>query len=425
VAEDDIRDRDADTQDPARDGARGPLYRLWVGSVHYLAPAGSDTDYLTALRERTFVSFLLAGLVSVAGLILVALLFVDPASPDGLETLIGAGGWLFGQLLILLGFRRTAHRRLAVHLSLGLCLVAINATAWMSGGFQAPEGIASPEMVVGVVIPLLALATLGYGAGIAWLLIICANWLLLALAPQLIDGGIGELELERGYFEAMYMVLAGVIVLAISSITHSANSSLQRRLLRTAAEHEHRARHDGLTGLLNRAAFMDVLDATLLRCRRSDSRCALLIIDLTEFKSINDQHGHRVGDQLLSEYADILRKSLRRTDIAGRLGGDEFAVILEGITDRVSVNRALGKLVEMARVSVPTDSGRMQIRAALGVAVFPDDGVEPKQLYDAADAAMYCCKRRDLVAVFHADMVAGRPEALLAGDGSAQPRSHR
>src|SRR3954465_12809019 len=100
-----------------------------------------------------------------------------------------------------------------------------------------------------------------------------------------------------------------------------------RRLRRQAAENEHQARHDGLTGLPNRGSFYDQVTAAV-RTRASDSLVAVMIVDLDRFKEVNDTLGHHSGDELLREAGDRLTTALRDGDVLSRLGGDEFAVLL-------------------------------------------------------------------------------------------------
>ena len=91
----------------------------------------------------------------------------------------------------------------------------------------------------------------------------------------------------------------------------------------------HRAFHDELTGLPNRAMFMDTLSRTLHRAERKQSSFSVLFIDLDHFKGVNDTYGHSVGDQLLQQVAERLRMCVREGDLVARLGGDEFVILVE------------------------------------------------------------------------------------------------
>ena len=143
------------------------------------------------------------------------------------------------------------------------------------------------------------------------------------------------------------------------------------------------SRSDSLTGCLNRRGFQEALNAELARGRREGHDVGLLVIDLDDFKRVNDEHGHAAGDELLRWVADVLRGTLRAEEVVGRLGGDEFATILVGQHFPVALERVLATLAERAPASA-------------GLARFPRDGRTPDELHAVADAEMYAHKRRRL-----------------------------
>jgi diguanylate cyclase (GGDEF)-like protein len=153
------------------------------------------------------------------------------------------------------------------------------------------------------------------------------------------------------------------------------------------------ALHDSLTGLPNRALFRDRLAHALQRSVRSnDGRCAVLFLDLDDFKDVNDGLGHAVGDALLRVVADRLRSTVREADTAARLGGDEFAVLVEDAVDLDEVAAIADRIV--AAIASPTSLGgqEVNVRVSLGVAVSPDGGESVDELLTNADAAMYVAK---------------------------------
>jgi diguanylate cyclase (GGDEF)-like protein len=159
------------------------------------------------------------------------------------------------------------------------------------------------------------------------------------------------------------------------------------------------ATHDRLTGLANRWLLEERLAHAIARSRRSHG--ALLFIDLDQFKSINDRHGHEVGDRMLVVVGERLRRSVRASDTVARWGGDEFAVLLEGIEHR-DLAHAKGREL-LRRLAEPCDalgpSGGL--RASVGVALFPQDGEDAGALLAQADRRMYRAKgRRVLWSVF-------------------------
>ncbi|MWV16899.1 diguanylate cyclase [Pseudomonas sp. L-22-4S-12] len=157
------------------------------------------------------------------------------------------------------------------------------------------------------------------------------------------------------------------------------------------------AHHDPLTGLPNRLLFEDRLRSALERARRSDTRVALVFIDLNGFKAINDALGHAAGDQVLVATAQRLQGALRGSDSVARLGGDEFVVILEGLAlnrDLDEEARSIGeKIIAALATPLSLEHGPQRIGASLGIAVFPDHAPSMDRLIHHADLAMYAAKR--------------------------------
>lgn len=153
---------------------------------------------------------------------------------------------------------------------------------------------------------------------------------------------------------------------------------------------------DALTGLPNRALFTDRLGRAMARARRRDEALALAFIDLDGFKQINDQHGHRAGDELLRELAMRMKAQLRQSDTLARIGGDEFVAILPEQTDRQSLEAVLARLLDVSAQPVPWEGGELRVSASIGVALYAGQGdtADPDidQLLRDADQAMYRAK---------------------------------
>ena len=163
---------------------------------------------------------------------------------------------------------------------------------------------------------------------------------------------------------------------------------------RTEAKLQHDALHDTLTGLPNRALFLDRLSqAFTQRLRRSGQNCGVLFMDLDRFKEINDTLGHAAGDELLIAVAERLRGALRPQDTAARLGGDEFAILVENIQSvsgmEIVATRVLEALVREFEVCGHT----IHASASIGVAIAGPDHTVPELLIRDADFAMYRAKQ--------------------------------
>jgi diguanylate cyclase (GGDEF)-like protein len=152
---------------------------------------------------------------------------------------------------------------------------------------------------------------------------------------------------------------------------------------------EHASMHDALTGLPNRRMFVRQLETALLQAREAGSRVGVLVLDLNGFKSVNDNHGHAVGDELLCSVAGRLSSILRESDTLARMGGDEFAAILTDLPDRVAGEAIARKLAASLDASLELKAHRLVTRASVGLALYPDDGKDELSLFALADRRMY------------------------------------
>lgn len=154
----------------------------------------------------------------------------------------------------------------------------------------------------------------------------------------------------------------------------------------------HLAYHDVLTGLPNRANFIDVLQKAISHARRRQNMFATLFLDLDKFKPVNDTLGHQIGDQLLAAVAERLRAAVRQADIVARIGGDEFAILLSRLPDTEIAAALARKLVETLSRPFVLRGQKGNISASIGIAIYPADGRKPKTLLMKADKAMYLAK---------------------------------
>ncbi len=174
-------------------------------------------------------------------------------------------------------------------------------------------------------------------------------------------------------------------------LTGQASVSVENVGLHEAVERQ--AVTDALTGLANRRRFEDVLTREVERSRRFDEQVSLILLDIDDFKVVNDTHGHQVGDEVLRAVAEVLRDSGRELDEAARYGGEELAVVLPGTDLTGAVN--LGERVRegIAAIVVPVGDVEVRVTASIGAATRPGSGDDIESLIEAADAALYEAKR--------------------------------
>ncbi|VAW64538.1 diguanylate cyclase/phosphodiesterase (GGDEF & EAL domains) with PAS/PAC sensor(s) [hydrothermal vent metagenome] len=179
------------------------------------------------------------------------------------------------------------------------------------------------------------------------------------------------------------------------------NASLEDRVLKRTNELEklntqitHQAMHDPLTDLPNRTLIVEHLNQALTLAKRNNEQLAVFILDLNNFKDINDTLGHPEGDIILKQVAKRIPNALRESDSVGRLGGDEFAFVLPDINEDDAI-KVGNKIVEVLKPSFNLTSQSVNIGASIGIAIFPEHGKDQASLIRHADVAMYESKRHE------------------------------
>lgn len=155
---------------------------------------------------------------------------------------------------------------------------------------------------------------------------------------------------------------------------------------------ERLAMEDPLTGLANRRAFNDVVKGSLSRAHRGDKKMALLLVDLDDFKQLNDSLGHDCGDLILQKVAERLRAGVRGGDVVCRIGGDEFSVVADSVDGPGSVEEMAGRIIEEIRKPFKIDDIPIDLSVSIGIGIFPDDARNADELYKRADEALYRSK---------------------------------
>lgn len=173
-------------------------------------------------------------------------------------------------------------------------------------------------------------------------------------------------------------------------------------------EWQSRASIDQLTGLVNRAFFLDALTVALSQHRHRRQPLAVLYLDVDRFKHINDSYGHAAGDALLQAFAGYLKASVRDSDVVGRFGGDEFCILLDNIKSEDNARVVAEKILEAARVPVAFEQHTLAISTSIGIAYCAHPELKAETLIARADAALYRAKQagRNRYAVDVMDAVA-------------------
>ena len=190
----------------------------------------------------------------------------------------------------------------------------------------------------------------------------------------------------------LLLLLTVIIFIAYYIIYASRSTAL--RLEKAYEELTYNANHDALTGLLNRRLFEELFVQTIHTVKRHNISCALLCIDLDDFKYVNDTFGHKTGDQLLIEVAERIKNSIRESDISARMGGDEFAVILQNQSNFVDIEATVQKIIMNVAQPALILGNAVQVGASIGIAMIPGDGIDPDLLMTKADLALYRCKEQ-------------------------------
>jgi diguanylate cyclase (GGDEF)-like protein len=172
----------------------------------------------------------------------------------------------------------------------------------------------------------------------------------------------------------------------------TAFSEMRKQVHQRQADLQHQAYHDSLTNLPNRLLLQDRMEQAIQIARRHHTPFAFLMMDLDRFKDVNDTLGHHVGDQLLAEVGQRLHDTLREVDTIARLGGDEFAILLMD-SDAKTAQRVAQKITDALSSPFDINSLRLYIGASIGIACYPEHGLDVTTLIQRADVAMYVAKR--------------------------------
>ena len=207
-----------------------------------------------------------------------------------------------------------------------------------------------------------------------------------------------DINIETGFDKDVVMRISaqiGVIILIVIIAIIMWNRRLYteiktRKLLEEKMKHM--ATHDELTGLANRVLLKDRINTAISFHQRQQLQIAVLFIDLDGFKTINDTHGHDVGDELLVQVAEKLKSCVRQSDTVVRFGGDEFVLLLTGLHNKSEAAYIADKVLKLMQQPFQLSAERVYIGCSIGIAMYPDDGVTDNDLLKIADTLMYRVK---------------------------------
>lgn len=195
---------------------------------------------------------------------------------------------------------------------------------------------------------------------------------------------LGELEREILRVAILGSVGVGMLLCVLEDQREAAELA--------AAQVEHLAYHDPLTGLPNRALFFDRLIVALAHGDRYAHKTAVLFLDIDRFKNFNDSLGHAAGDIILKTAARRLQEATRKVDTVARFGGDEFTIIMQQIESVDAVARVAQKILENLRTPFIVGNRELAVTSSIGIAIHPEDGEDANSLVRNADSAMYRAK---------------------------------
>jgi diguanylate cyclase (GGDEF)-like protein len=351
--------------------------------------------YLAGNRERAIADWALAGLLFSIGHVMGNVAMVGNSVVET-KVVIAAGNTsiLLAYGLILLGIQEHLGRRRSSTAILALALAALAGGLWWPGMYAN----------TGMRVVLFALTYLLLGVVSAVLLWRAKNVMLAsyrrAVAVVIMGNAVLMLAravyILRGYGESSGPGAVNVMVPAfLSSMLFymAINVALALMLFRRKEEHlRFMARHDALTGLLNRYSLEEHAARETARASRGEHELSLVLLDLDEFKRINDAHGHAAGDQILIQAAGRIGEVIREGDIAFRVGGEEFLVLLPGASDEMA--RRIAERIRRELVERPFQwhDHSMTVSTSVGVVTFDPLHDNWERLLSRADRALYRAK---------------------------------
>ena len=354
-----------------------------------------DDDSLEEYRNRLFSQVLLNLALNITALIIA---FYTLIPTLGVTSSRGSF-LLFGVLALVVGtrvlFNAFGRRGLCVTLMLGSLSAVLVGSSFYLGG------VMSPTMIFLLALPVLASTLLPVRWALFWTGVTVLSWLLLVVAEWR-GAEIVQLTYAANIGIVQVLSLMGTLLVMMGVLTSylSANTRLRSSMEVKTRRLDYLASHDTLTNVPNRRCFFEEAQRCLNRTARLGQAFALLVIDLNDFKAINDQHGHAMGDAVLKNIAHRMQFGFRKTDFVARIGGDEFGVLLESAENKAGVTAAVKRFLATTSETLISDGKKLEYACSIGAALHPGKMDNLSDLYEAADTAMYASKRSGEVLSF-------------------------
>lgn len=350
-------------------------------------PYDLHIESLDQHRDRLLVQVLFSLVLNIIALLFI-FYFVIPTTGDG--RLFG-GYLLSGVLAVVVCVRLLFMLSGARDLCANILLAALGSLLFSASFYLG--GVLAPTVIFMLVLPVLAATLMKRRWAYIWTCLVIGAWLTLVIL-EFRGLSMTAINFEANAAIVQTIALMGTLLIIIGVIMSYlvSNKRLHRSMEQSARHLDHLASHDELTAIPNRRSFFEEAERCLLRAQRQGTVFGLLIIDLNDFKQINDTYGHAIGDQILRNMASRMRAGFRQSDFIARLGGDEFAVLLGAVDHRSGIEQAIERFLAVPSSEVQAGGEHIDYDCAIGGALYPAQGDTVLALYEAADANMYAAK---------------------------------
>lgn len=365
---------------------------MWANVITPIIEYFIPEDLLDDNFSRGFSIIYITVCIFTALLSVVSVFFLSfsPLTPDQLHNVyIIAGLTILAYVIGLYVLRSGGHLVVAINLYSVTIYINIITIVCITGGFSE-----SPQVILLLFIPLWSFVMLDYIYGVlASVAVAIAVITLCVLEVQGVEFPQYILLGTQPYMRLQAWIgLLVIITCCLYVYAHNFNA-LNERLNAERSRLAYQAVHDPLTGLSNRTLFYKRARAAIEHIVDGQLKMGIIYIDVDEFKPINDELGHEVGDKVLVIIGQRLKEAVRSSDTVSRLGGDEFGIVLHGLANKDAAQVIAEKIVRSIARPIATQGHELKVGASLGIVVSSNNGIKVDDLVRQADNAMYKAKR--------------------------------